>query len=78
MIKTTAIDEATGAWETVELDGFGRVPRGYRAPTSEDRALGRGRALRDEIAACELRGDVVLAAQARRTLADARANGIAV
>lgn len=77
MKATTAINIRTGKPETVSVDSFGRVPAGYRAETREEIAAGRGAALRAEIAKYDARGDVVLAEQARRTLADARATGVA-
>jgi hypothetical protein len=73
-----AINEKTGAWTRVEPDSRGRLPKGYRAPTAQDRAMGRGAELRAEIARLSRAGRFDEAEQAQRTLADARASGIAL
>ena len=75
-MKATAIETSTGNLVTVEAPN-GRLPAGYRAPMDHDRACSRGDALRAEIRALDARGDAALAEQARRTLRDARATGIA-
>jgi hypothetical protein len=72
------INEKTGAWTRVEPNANGRVPKGYRVPTSQDRAMGRGAELRFEIARLSRAGRFDEAEQAQRTLADARASGIAI
>ena len=76
MATTTAINTMTGAVETVQVNGYGRVPAGYRVPTDGERAKGRGDALRAEATTLRARGDVVGAEAAGRTLADGIATGV--
>lgn len=70
MATATAINDKTGKWETVNVDGMGRVPPGYRAPSGREMWRSRVAKLREDAAEMEARGDVVGASQARRTLAD--------
>lgn len=73
----TAINERTGKAEQVRMDAYGRVPAGYRAMTREDRAYSRSDQLMLERRRARARGDVVAMDQIERTMADARATGVA-
>jgi hypothetical protein len=72
MATTTAINERSGKWETVTVDGFGRVPAGYRTLTERERNKDRAKGLEEEIARLRGSGRVVEAEQQERTLADLR------